>query len=455
MSIKKPDCGCGNTQIEPVKSPSQTARFAQAIFQNPLEPTLTGHTLPFATGGVFQLPKHITKETQGYEPTPKPSSSLFLSAPPANILSTHRLRDWEDLHLPGIGGPQEVMNTWLIRYPPDSRDFIQVQTGEKKEALDEKDVVGPGDELSGCETWKCTFQLFKDPRVGTVPTDKALEDALDYFAQRQLELMKQGDSIENHLPDWNEFKPVTEEPFYMKVIGARRLAFPFCQIIFTVSLVGVESEVVFLAGEPINHKGGLGSGTSTGATESILDSLRPKNAQCKENFRQTLYTLTKQNETDADFIKRCEKEAASLRTRGSEDIFIELDPSHPNHIMIVQLDCYGNCPSNNATQASRTCKPRGKKGTVYGRAYALAWCGCFDDPSLEGLPNFPPIAWMGGAYQIPDDLSDFDREALAGDNPQCQVLRIRAQRGYSPPGHMGPPVMRPAKYQREFLPTGN
>lgn len=80
-------CGCG-----PKTSPRGLAQFrhigGQAVLAEPtspsaivpdplvVQPTPTGHTLPFATGGVFHLPKHITDESTGYEDTPRPAPGL-------------------------------------------------------------------------------------------------------------------------------------------------------------------------------------------------------------------------------------------------------------------------------------------------------------------------------------------------------------------------------------------
>jgi hypothetical protein len=83
---------------------------AQESYIVPLKPTFTGHTLPFATGGVFQLPKHITEESQAHEPTPKPSPGLGI-LPNAVLAEAARLdaieRDLNGVHFQEGSGDDE------------------------------------------------------------------------------------------------------------------------------------------------------------------------------------------------------------------------------------------------------------------------------------------------------------------------------------------------------------
>ncbi|MCB9935967.1 MAG: hypothetical protein H6840_09765 [Planctomycetes bacterium] len=95
MSIKKPDCGCGGGPTKSTSAPHQAARIAEAGPGNPLNLTSTGHTLPFAPGGVFQLPKHIIEETQAYEPIPT-------SSPELGILSNAVLAEAARLQVQGF-----------------------------------------------------------------------------------------------------------------------------------------------------------------------------------------------------------------------------------------------------------------------------------------------------------------------------------------------------------------
>lgn len=65
--------GCGCTPTPNLPNRARSLLFESAMSSDPLTPTATGLTLPFAQNGVFRLPKHMTAETPPYEPTPGPS----------------------------------------------------------------------------------------------------------------------------------------------------------------------------------------------------------------------------------------------------------------------------------------------------------------------------------------------------------------------------------------------
>lgn len=308
-------------------------------------------------------------------------------------------------------------------------------------AVKTKEIKVPAGEDTNCTEWTIVFELRMDPNAIKVLDDKAWEEALEHFSKRQEELMKSGDSIENHLPDWKRFEREGEEAFYAKVIGSRRMEWPICKIVFTVSLVGVESEVAFLAGRPINVRGGK----APGAGRSILDSLRPTSATCKEKFRQRMNLIHRSGRNDTAFHDA----VAELAKGMGDNTFIEWDPSKPDVIEIVRLTCEGNCP-----QVTQVCRARGKEGTIYGKPYALAWCGCFRDPSLEDLPAVP-IAWQFTSEEGDSGfLDDASREAMTPDNPDCKVDRQRGMRQHFPPApQAGPPVIRPAVFRRKTVVT--
>ena len=85
---KKGGCGCGPSGGQPTKpgnapvyaapAPSRRAGvlFGVDSQDNPLQPTATGHTLPFSSNGVFRLPRHVIDETTGYEAAPRPSQGM-------------------------------------------------------------------------------------------------------------------------------------------------------------------------------------------------------------------------------------------------------------------------------------------------------------------------------------------------------------------------------------------
>ena len=86
---KKGGCGCGpGGALTPMAGSNPVygaqppnPRRAAAMFgadsqDNPLQPTATGHTLPFSSNGVFRLPRHIVEEIQPHEPAPRPSQGM-------------------------------------------------------------------------------------------------------------------------------------------------------------------------------------------------------------------------------------------------------------------------------------------------------------------------------------------------------------------------------------------
>lgn len=91
---KKNDCGCTPTpNIQRRSTP-----IFESIGDNPLQPNALGLTFPFAPGGVFTLPRHMTDETPPYEPTPKPHpamgklwNAVFAAAGRPNALESIRL----------------------------------------------------------------------------------------------------------------------------------------------------------------------------------------------------------------------------------------------------------------------------------------------------------------------------------------------------------------------------
>ncbi len=74
MASDKKECGCTPTPSLPRRS----SVLFEGVGNDPLTPTATGLTLPFAQNGVFRLPKHMVDETPAHEPTPRASSGNAL-----------------------------------------------------------------------------------------------------------------------------------------------------------------------------------------------------------------------------------------------------------------------------------------------------------------------------------------------------------------------------------------